>query len=203
LCAITSDRAEDAEGLRQQAVTQVALFGKLSFQDATEGSASELIEQLLKQKKELVAKKQIPKPKKLENVQDRSLPYVAPRTWSWVQLGVLSKTVEYGTSQKASSKDNGVPVFRMNNIQSGELLYKNFKYVSASIKGLPKLYLHDGDLLFNRTNSYELVGKTGVFRGDDKHYTFASYLIRISLFTEFVVPEFINLALNSTYFRQT
>jgi type I restriction enzyme S subunit len=118
-------------------------------------------------------------------------------------LGEISKFIEYGTSEKASDIQDDVPVFRMNNIQNGKLTFNKLKYVSASIRDLPKLYLQDGDLLFNRTNSYELVGKTGLFRGENNQYTFASYLIRITLFLEYINPEFINLVINSPYFRQS
>ena len=67
---------------------------------------------------------------------------------------------------------------------------------------LPTLYLKDGDVLFNRTNSWELVGKTGVFRGPDNRFTFASYLIRLRLLSG-VYADFLNIAMNAPFYRET
>lgn len=78
----------------------------------------------------------------------------------------------------------------------------NLKYVDSSIVELPKLYLKENDLLFNRTNSYELVGKTGIFRGESDKYTFASYLIRIRVL-DLANPHYVNFAMNSPFFRTT
>jgi type I restriction enzyme S subunit len=91
----------------------------------------------------------------------------------------------------------------MGNIVDGRLIDENLKYVDAAIVDLPGLYLKPGDILFNRTNSYELVGKAAIFNGDANTATFASYLIRIRLPVTHIVPEFVNLAMNAPYFRQT
>ena len=77
------------------------------------------------------------------------------------------------------------------------------KYVVSTIKDLPRLYLKKYDLLFNRTNSFELVGKTGIFIDEDNKYTFASYLIRVSFFNNLIVSHYMNLYLNSLVFRKS
>lgn len=69
----------------------------------------------------------------------------------------------------------------MGNIQEGAVVRTNEKRIPETSDELPGLYLKDFDLLYNRTNSAELVGKTGLYRGDDVCLTFASYLIRIRL----------------------
>jgi type I restriction enzyme S subunit len=91
----------------------------------------------------------------------------------------------------------------MNNIKGGKVVYDDLKYVEKSIEDLPRLYLKKGDILFNRTNSYELVGKSGCYLGNDDEYTFASYLIRVSLFKEYLVPEYVNYFINSSVCRTT
>lgn len=78
----------------------------------------------------------------------------------------------------------------MNNIQRGRVVLDNLKIVPRTIDGLPDLYLDAGNLLFNRTNSYELVGKTGIFLGPSRQYTFASYLIRVRLI-DGVCPDYV------------
>ncbi|MDX2228812.1 MAG: restriction endonuclease subunit S [Leptolyngbyaceae cyanobacterium bins.349] len=197
-----SQKPEDVNDLRRS-ICQLAVRGKLSSQDSTDQPSSKLLEEVRSKKELLIQNKEIPKTKNIGLIEQSETIYKIPHNWSWARLGEITKVIEYGTSEKASEVKNTVPMFRMNNIQNGRLIFDNLKYVSESIKDLPKLYLKDGDLLFNRTNSYELVGKTGLFRGQDNQYTFASYLIRITLFKEFISPEFVNLSMNSAYFRQT
>src|SRR5262249_38241607 len=57
--------------------------------------------------------------------------------------------------------------------------------------------------LYNRTNSAELVGKTGIYLGDDDCMTFASYLIRVRVSETFGCPHYLNLAMNAPVFRET
>jgi type I restriction enzyme S subunit len=89
----------------------------------------------------------------------------------------------------------------MGNIQDGGLDFSSLKYLPASHKDVDKLTLADGDLLFNRTNSAELVGKTAVYRAKLGPMTFASYLIRCQ-FAPGVIPEWVSLVINSAYGRQ-
>ena len=131
------------------------------------------------------------------------LPFYLPEAWSWARIEDISSSVDYGTSHKASSSGVCVPVLRMNNIRDGKVHLENLKYVPKGIDDLPRLYLQHGDLLFNRTNSYELVGKAGVFLGESNEYTFASYLIRVTFNPQKADSRFVNLALNAPYFRLT
>lgn len=79
----------------------------------------------------------------------------------------------------------------------------NLKYLKDTQGELPYLVLREGDLLFNRTNSYELVGKTGLFEGYSREVTFASYLIRIRLMDALVNPEYINAYMNTRDCRES
>ncbi|QRH07915.1 restriction endonuclease subunit S [Bacillus paranthracis] len=97
-------------------------------------------------------------------ISEENKPYKLPKGWEWVRLGELCTLIELGTSVKASTENIGVPVLRMNNIKNGKVVLSNLKYLDKNSKDLPRLYLRYGDLLFNRTNSYELVGKTGVLK---------------------------------------
>lgn len=110
-------------------------------------------------------------------------------------VGVHSTEVAYGSSSKTSDASDGVPVLRMGNIQDGQLDWSSLKYLPRDHAEFPKLLLRDGDLLFNRTNSAELVGKSAVFRGE-RSASYASYLIRVR-FDDTVLPEWANLCINS------
>lgn len=101
-----------------------------------------------------------------------------PDRWCWASVDEISSDVSYGTSAKSQSEGD-VPVLRMGNILNGELVTENLVYLDSDHPEFPELLLRDGDLLFNRTNSAELVGKTAVFRNQLTPCSFASYLIRV------------------------
>jgi type I restriction enzyme S subunit len=89
------------------------------------------------------------------------------------------ETANYGSSGKASESDGEYPILRMGNITyKGGWDFTNLKYIDLSEKDKPKYLAQKGDLLFNRTNSKELVGKTAVFE-EDKPMAIAGYLVRI------------------------
>jgi type I restriction enzyme, S subunit len=123
-----------------------------------------------------------------------------PEGWAWATVEQLSLLVEYGSSAKTSEDSSGTPVFRMGNIVEGELILDELKYLPRQHDEFPKLLLEPGDLLFNRTNSPELVGKTAVFLGASQPYSFASYLIRVRL-VEGCLPVYLNAYINSAYGR--
>ena len=103
-----------------------------------------------------------------------------PEGWMWATVEQVSVLIQYGTSAKASSEAKGIPVLRMGNIQEGVLNYSDLKYLQPQDDEVQKTLLYPGDLLFNRTNSAELVGKSAVFKGDICPACFASYLIRVT-----------------------
>lgn len=98
---------------------------------------------------------------------------------------------QYGLSEKASKEKIGLPVLRMNNLQNSSIDISDLKYLPEDTKSIDKYVLNKGDLLFNRTNSKELVGKTAVFSLEGK-YVFASYLIRVVVDSNKVDVNYIN-----------
>jgi restriction endonuclease S subunit len=112
------------------------------------------------------------------------------------ELKNIIKFIQYGLSEKANSSNIGIPMLRMNNINNAELSIDNLKYINLSNQIIEKTKLNKNDLLFNRTNSKELVGKTAVFDKDGV-YTFASYLIRIKLDESKCDVHYLNYFLNS------
>jgi len=113
--------------------------------------------------------------------------------WLDVQLGEHAGSMNYGTSAKSQS-DGEVPVLRMGNLQGGALDWTDLVYTS-DLAEIAKYKLYDGDVLFNRTNSPELVGKTAIYRGE-RPAIYAGYLIRVRCRPS-LDPEFLNLSLNS------
>ncbi len=200
LCDMNKNLSVDNIAALRQSILQQAVEGKLCEQDPNDEPASVLLEKIKAEKERLIAEKKIKKQKTLPPISEEEKPFDLPKGWEWCRLGDILIVNEYGTSQKADSSKT-IPVLRMNNIAAnGEMCYTNLKYVDSDIKDLPKLYLQKGDLLFNRTNSYELVGKTGLFEENGK-YTFASYLIRLRPYgTE---NAYLHKCMNAKYYRTT
>lgn len=104
----------------------------------------------------------------------------------------------YGVSE-AMEETGSHAVLRMNSLTtSGWLDLSDLKYASLSRKDVEATELKDGDLLFNRTNSRELVGKCAIWRDTPGAFSFASYLVRLRL-KPGVLPEFLWATLNSAY----
>lgn len=114
-------------------------------------------------------------------------------TWTAVRLSDVAGEFSYGSAAK-SSKTGSVPVLRMGNIQSGRLDWTDLVFTSDQ-QEIDKYRLRKGDVLFNRTNSPELVGKTAVYQGE-REAIYAGYLIRVRCLPT-LLPEYLNYCLSS------
>lgn len=121
-----------------------------------------------------------------------------PSEWKWIFVGDISSGPEYGTSEK-SKKQGKVPVIRMGNLQNGVIDWDDLVFTDND-DDIAKLHLQYGDVLFNRTNSPELVGKTAIYR-NEQPAIFAGYLIRINQFDD-INPQYLTYYMNSVIARQ-
>ena len=135
---------------------------------------------------------------KLNEISHPNLPQL-PESWVWEKLGWMTCGVGYGTASK-SAKAGRVPVLRMGNIQNAKFDWVDLAYTS-DVDEIAEYLLYDGDVLFNRTNSPELVGKSAIFRGEGPAI-FAGYLIRVKHNRRVVASQYLNQFLNSHIARQ-
>ena len=127
-------------------------------------------------------------------------PATNPRGWPVRVIGDLLESASYGTSEK-SGADGEFPVLRMNNIsRTGEMDFTDLKFMDLPANLHGRYLVRAGDVLFNRTNSPELVGKTGIYR-EPKPMAYAGYLIRLRV-TKENDPEFLARFLNSGYSKR-
>lgn len=107
--------------------------------------------------------------------------------WDIVTIGDIVTDVRYGTSKPAV--DGGkYSYLRMNNLTAdGHLDLNDMKYIDISEDEIEKYIVRKGDVLFNRTNSIDLVGKTVVFDLSE-NMVIAGYIIRVR-FNERLLPE--------------
>ena len=105
-------------------------------------------------------------------------PILNPNGWDVVTIGDIVTDVRYGTS-KPAVEGGKYPYLRMNNLTyDGHLDLSDIKYIDIPDNEIEKCVVRKGDVLFNRTNSIELVGKTCVFDLDDD-MVIAGYIIRV------------------------
>lgn len=187
----------------KQTILQLAVMGKLVPQDPNDEPASELLKRIEQEKALMVKNGKIKKQKLLPPISDEEKPFELPQGWEWCRIGDCSLSTEYGISHKTFKSTQGVPVFKMGDIQNGQVNIGGQQVVNSDIDELPYLYLENRDILYNRTNSAELVGKTGIYLGKDNTNTYASYLIRIRTIKSGYMPEFINLNMQAPFFRLT
>lgn len=129
-------------------------------------------------------------------------PAVNPKGWDVGHIRDLVSEVKYGSSQKASAVHGRVPILRMGNLTYGGTIdITDLKFIDLSEGDKDKYTVRRGDLLFNRTNSRELVGKTAVFELEEV-FAFAGYLIRARV-NERASPYYISAFLNSDFGKLT
>ena len=205
----------DTKALREK-VLDLAIRGKLVPQDPNDEPATVLLERIREQKKQMVKDGKL-KAKDIKNdtiifkgddnlhyeqftdgtvkcIEDE-IPFDLPDGWAWTRIKTVSADLPYGTSKKSNSSGK-VAVLRMGNLQDGEIDYSDLVY-SSDEADIEKYYLLKNDLLFNRTNSAEWVGKTSIYRGETPAI-YAGYLIRIRTPLD---GEYLNAVMNSAYAR--
>ncbi|MFA5160603.1 MAG: restriction endonuclease subunit S, partial [Candidatus Omnitrophota bacterium] len=116
---------------------------------------------------------------------------------TWLPIGRILKKCEYGISISMNAEGNGYPIFRMNEIENC-LALRPEKYAEISRFIFEQYRLNQNDILFNRTNSFEFVGRTGIVK-DQTDRTFASYLIRLVPYPDLILPEFLTVYLNTQF----
>lgn len=117
----------------------------------------------------------------------------------WRPIGNFLKKCQYGLSQAMNDEKKGYPIFKMDNINHAFLFDDEVRYADISKGVFNDFRLEKNDVLFNRVNSEEFVGRTGIFKLDLKS-VFASYLIRLQINENSVIKsDYLNIFLNSKY----
>lgn len=127
------------------------------------------------------------------------------KSWGLVRFGDLIADTLLGLvrSINQQSDTKGTAYLKMNNLVSdGSLDLKRMVYVKTNLDEIKKYSLQNGDLLFNTRNSYELVGKTGVWDSKIEPCIFNNNIMRIR-FKEGIKPKFLNYYMSSHQFRNS
>jgi type I restriction enzyme S subunit len=117
-----------------------------------------------------------------------------PESWEVLDLDSVLKLAQYGLSIRGLSNGQ-YPILRMNCQIDGQVHLNDLQYVNLGNDIFEKFKVDDGDILFNRTNSWELVGRTAIYHSKEAA-VFASYLIRLKLEEEKINPDYLNCFFN-------
>ena len=187
----------DTKKLRQK-ILDLAIRGKLVPQDPNDEPASVLLERIKAEKERLIKEGKIKRSKKTAKTSDTPhYPYLLPNGWKWCKLEDIVCELKYGTSEKSSSVGK-IAVLRMANLTNwGTIDYSDLVY-SSNDEDIKQYSLKKDDLLFNRTNSSEWVGKTAVYK-EERPAIYAGYLIRVRPIL--ISSDYLNYVMNSSYYR--
>lgn len=119
------------------------------------------------------------------------LPAQLPDGWRWVRLGdaIAEATAGFACGERDAS---GTIQLRMNNVDTrGNVVWDEFIRVPATEEQIARYCLQVGDVLFNNTNSVELVGKTALFRGHTEPVLFSNHFTRLRVRPDQLMPEFL------------
>ena len=129
----------------------------------------------------------------------KNMPYPLPEGWKWVRIKDLINEIKSGFScpkKYETAKENGIPHLRPNNVgYFNELDLTKVVYVPFEKFKEDEYKLKAGDILFNNTNSKELVGRSIVLKNDFKG-GYSNHLTRIRVEKNIVVPEFLSWCFN-------
>ena len=196
----------------KKSILQEAVQGKLVPQDPSDEPAEALLKRIRAEKQRLIKEGKIKKDKhesvifrrdnshyeKLDGIErciDDEIPFEIPDSWAWTSVGEVCTNIQYGSSQK-SSPTGKIAVLRMGNLQNGRIVLDKLVYTSDS-KEIEKYPLEYNDLLFNRTNSKELVGKVAIYKSEIPAI-YAGYLVR--LHPILIDSDYLNYVMQSQYY---
>ena len=127
-------------------------------------------------------------------------PVSNPKGWEKGKIADIIIKTQYGTSNKANEENGQFKILRMGNITyNGQFDFSDMKYIDLTEDEQKKYLVYKGEVLFNRTNSKELVGKTAVYK-ENKPMAYAGYLVK-AIPNERATGEFIAAYMNTKYVK--
>ena len=190
----------NTKALRQK-ILDLAIHGKLVPQDPNDEPASVLLERIRDEKERLIKEGKIKRPKKAKATSDKphyeNVPFEVPSSWVWTTVGDIAESNIGLTYKPSDICDDGVPVYRSNNIQNRRIDKTELVRVNAKI--LDKQYLAVGDLLIcARNGSRRLVGKCALIENLSEPSAFGAFMA----VCRSAYNPWIYLLLNTGYFNR-
>ncbi|EAH8237237.1 restriction endonuclease subunit S [Campylobacter coli] len=137
---------------------------------------------------------------------DTQSPYPLPQHWEWKSLGEIASVIQSGFAiNKSNEIADGYIHLRTHNIATdGNLNFETLVKVKKELIKEQQSFIEEGDILFNNTNSTELVGKTALVT-QNYNYAFSNHITKIKLFNQYspkLVVFYFVLLLKNKYFER-
>ncbi|WP_256623454.1 restriction endonuclease subunit S [Methanolobus chelungpuianus] len=173
----------------RQAVLMAACDGRLTedwrLHNSDIESAKTILEYITTDKSKLSKKKQTK-----DAICD--VPYELPTNWCWTCIDLISESMKNGIYKPQEFySDDGIACLRMYNIDNGAIVWKNIKRMNLSSEEIAEYLLEPGDILVNRVNSRELVGKAAPIPNGIEACIYESKNIRLRVFKQYILSEYI------------
>ncbi len=189
---------EDSIDQLKQTILQLAVMGKLVKQDPNDEPASKLLERIAVEKEQLIKDKKIKKHKKPAPITEAEKPFDLPDSWEWTPFGTLIQSFANGLYKPSKYyTDDGCISLRMYNIQQGKIVFDDARRVEVTSEELETYKLEANDLLINRVNSKELVGKTAIIPEHSEDLLYESMNMRAKPFKSYLSSEYLNIFMMS------
>lgn len=196
------DRPEAVDAL-EQTMVQLAVRGLLVPQNTSEGSASDLLQDIRQEKDRLIAKGTIRRDKPLPKIDDDDLPFEVPDGWTWTRLGASVLDSEAGWSPSCENTPRAPGnwgVLKVSAVSWGQFRPHENKALPAHLAPKPEYEVQPGDFLLSRANTEELVARSVLVDAHEPMLMMSDKLVRLRLST-LINPQYLNLFNNSRVAR--
>lgn len=196
----------------RQAFLSEAMQGKLavapspSERTGGEATGQQLLERIKAEKAQLIKDKKLKKEKELPPIKPEEIPFEIPEDWVWCRLGEISKSANNGLYKHESYyKANGTISLRMYNIDNGEIKFEKLRRVELEESEIERYLLLENDILINRVNSLEMIGKSAVICRYDEKLVYESMNVRLRMVDPKIasyINQYLLIESSKVYFRQ-
>ncbi|HEY9816429.1 MAG TPA: restriction endonuclease subunit S [Candidatus Obscuribacterales bacterium] len=180
---------DDVKDVRRS-LLQLAVRGRLSYQEDNDGHAQDHLKAMIQEKVQLIKEKRIRATKALADLDLESMPFKLPKNWSWAYIQDVGE-VKLGRqrSPKNHSGAHMVPYLRVANVLENQLNLSDVKTMNFSPEEQEIFRLQKFDILLNEGQSYELVGRPAMYRDEIPGACFQNTLVRFRAFSQ-LMPDY-------------
>lgn len=191
---------ENVNALRQS-ILQLAVMGKLVPQDPNDEPASRLLNQIAIQRKKSIERGQAKKRKPLASVSRDDFDHDFPTHWEVARLGdLLSCGPSNGVSPKPTDQPTATRSLTLSATTKGVFDPRHVKYLDQEYPKDSPLWLEEGDILIQRSNTEEYVGVSAIYHGPRHHFVYPDLMMKLRV-VEALEVDFVHLAMSSEYSR--
>ncbi|MFA4860133.1 restriction endonuclease subunit S [Methanoregula sp.] len=195
------DCPENVAVLRQT-ILQLAVQGRLVRQEPGDEPAKKLVERIRSNKSKLIKEGIIKKEKVIESVKTTEELFSLPPGWSWIKLyDLITFGIRNGYSPLPAVNTTNTKVLTLSATTRGVFDNRYYKYLSEKIDENSHLWLTEGDILIQRSNTPGYVGISAIYHGDSNLFIYPDMMMKFRL-SEEVNSDFIHKAINCEYSRK-